>query len=467
MIKKSLAILSISAAFYAQAQDASVLKNSVDVYSNTGLNGSSKYNAMAGAMGALGADASVLNSNPAGIGVAIASDLSGTLSINNSKITTGLFGNAVENTANKADVGQVGGIVVFETRSTSPWKFVNLGVNFSTKSLDEYAETAGNSNVAFTLDDGDRISLNAHAYDRMGDLTKMSLGLGGNYNNRFYVGAGLNLHGSNFQQYDYASMKFASDGASETFFKQYTPYLEDATGFSATVGVIGKVNNQFRLGAAVETPTWWNIDRTYTFYGYDSADDGEYSESVRFASPMKATLSAAFVPSKNLALNVDYSLGITKPKFGKMGSAAQTEMDNFLDANYKNVSEVKVGAEYRIQQFRLRGGYGLTTGPYSDMIATASINNLGQVDTNSSYGNLYSGKKEVFGLGLGYDFKTFYVDAAYNNIWTNYHMPFLQGFSTAGTEYYSKSAFFANEAAVVSETKNSQNNVTLTLGWKF
>ena len=43
MIKKSLAILSISAAFYAQAQDASVLKNSVDVYSNTGLNGSSKY----------------------------------------------------------------------------------------------------------------------------------------------------------------------------------------------------------------------------------------------------------------------------------------------------------------------------------------------------------------------------------------------------------------------------------------
>ena len=101
------------------------------------------------------------------------------------------------------------------------------------------------------------------------------------------------------------------------------------------------------------------------------------------------------------------------------------------------------------------------------MIAMASIDNLGQVDTNSSYGNLYSGKKEVFGLGLGYDFKTFYVDAAYNNIWTNYHMPFLQGFSTAGTEYYSKSAFFANEAAVVSETKNSQNNVTLTLGWKF
>lgn len=467
MLRKSLAILSISTAFFVQAQDASVIRNSVDVYSNSGLSGSAKYNSMAGSMGALGADASVLNSNPAGIGVAIASDISGSLNINNTKTTTNLFGASVESKINNVDLGQAGGIAVFETRSTSPWKFVNLGVNYSNKSIDEYSETAGNDNVMFDLDNGDVISLNGHAYDRVGNVTKMSIGLAGNYDNRFYLGAGLNLLGSSLHQSDYAAMKFASDGMSETFYKQYTPYLEDGTGFSATVGVIGKVNNQFRLGAAIETPTWWDIERAYSYYDYDSDNDGEYSESRSFTSPMKATLSAAFVPNKSLALNVDYSLGLTKPKFGKMDSGAQTEMDNFMNDNYKNMSEVKVGAEYRVQQFRLRGGYSFATGPFSDMTAMASINNLGQLDAQSSYGNLYAGKKEMFGLGLGYDFKTFYLDAAYNNIWSTHNMPFLRGSSTAGTEYYSQSAYFENSGAVVTDTKNSQSNVTLTLGWKF
>jgi hypothetical protein len=34
MLKKSLVIMSISAAFFAQAQDVSVIRNTVDVYSN-------------------------------------------------------------------------------------------------------------------------------------------------------------------------------------------------------------------------------------------------------------------------------------------------------------------------------------------------------------------------------------------------------------------------------------------------
>lgn len=467
MIKKSLTILSISAAFFVQAQDASVIKNSVDVYTNPGLTGSSKYNSMAGSMGALGGDASVLNSNPAGIGVAIASDLSGTININNGTNTTTLFGNSVETKANKVDLGQVGGIAVFETRSTSPWKFVNLGVSFSSKSVDDYSETAGNGNVKFNLDNNDVISLNAHAYDRVGDLTKMSIGLGGNYDNKFYLGAGINLHGSSFKQYDYASMKFASNNASEYFHKQYTPYLEDASGFSASVGVIGKVNNQFRLGAAIETPTWWSIDRTYSYYDYDSNNDGEYSETRSFSSPMKATLSAAFVPNKSLALNVDYTLGLSKPKFGKMGTDAQTEMDNFLNNNYKNISEVKVGAEYRIQQLRLRGGYGFSTSPFGDNMSIASIDAQGNVASNTSVGNLYAGKRETIGVGLGYDFKSFYLDAAYNNVTSNYTMPFLRGSSLSGTEYYGQSAYFQNSNAVLSDVKNSQNNVTLTLGWKF
>jgi hypothetical protein len=56
MIKNSLIVLSLSAAYFVNAQDVSTLRNTVDVYSNTSFNGSSKYNSMAGSMGALGGE---------------------------------------------------------------------------------------------------------------------------------------------------------------------------------------------------------------------------------------------------------------------------------------------------------------------------------------------------------------------------------------------------------------------------
>ena len=78
MFKKSLTILSIASAFYLQAQDVSIIRNSVDVYSATPLSGSAKFNAMAGSMGALGGDLSAINTNPASVGVIITGNISGT-----------------------------------------------------------------------------------------------------------------------------------------------------------------------------------------------------------------------------------------------------------------------------------------------------------------------------------------------------------------------------------------------------
>ncbi|MDN3694104.1 hypothetical protein QWZ06_18390 [Chryseobacterium tructae] len=46
--------MSISAAFYAQAQDVSLIRNTIDVYSSSPMVGSAKFNGMAGANGALG-----------------------------------------------------------------------------------------------------------------------------------------------------------------------------------------------------------------------------------------------------------------------------------------------------------------------------------------------------------------------------------------------------------------------------
>lgn len=460
-------ILSISAAYFANAQDVSTIRNTAEVYSNSSLNGSSKYNSMAGSMGALGGDFSVLNSNPAGIGVSIASEISGTLSVGNSKNSTSLYGSTMEYKINNTDVGNVGGIASFQIEGSTPWKFVNIGVNYSNQSLEDYSQSPGNSGLVYPIYDQNNVlvtnlTFGGHAYNRYGDVSKMSIGVGGNYDNKFYLGAGLNFHNANLEQYDSARFTSSSNNVTETFSKQYTPFSESSSGFSASVGVIGKINPQFRLGASVETPTWWNIARVYT--EYENPTDGTYSEDRNLTSPMKATLSAAFVPNKNFAINVDYSLGLTKPKYKVYGDA-ETELNKFFSDHSNSLSEIKVGAEYRIQQFRLRGGYAFSSSPF-DAMTISSLSNIGDV-SNTSYSNLFLGKRNTIGAGIGYDFKAFYIDAAYQNVSSEYNSPFIQGSFANNTGYFSNNYIVEVNSSIVSNVKNKKDNFFITLGWKF
>ena len=172
---------------------------------------------------------------------------------------------------NNTDVGNVGGIASFQIEGSTPWKFVNIGVNYSNQSLEDYSQSPGNSGLVYPIYDQNNVlvtnlTFGGHAYNRYGDVSKMSIGVGGNYDNKFYLGAGLNFHNANLEQYDSARFTSSSNNVTETFNKQYTPFSESSSGFSASVGVIGKINPQFRLGASVETPTWWNIARVYTEY---------------------------------------------------------------------------------------------------------------------------------------------------------------------------------------------------------
>lgn len=466
MIKKSFLVLGISAAYFANAQDVSTLRNTVDVYSNSSLMGSSKYNAMAGSMGALGGDVSVLNSNPAGIAVSIASEFSGTLAIQNNKNETSLGSNSQSYKVNNTDLGNVGGIAVFRIDSASPWKFVNVGVNFSNESIEDYSETPANSNVNFNIYEDDllidNLNFAGHAYNRYGNVSKMSIAVGGNYDNRIYVGAGLNFHSAAIDQYDSAAFTSTTNNITDVYNKQYTPYSESSNGFSAAVGVIGKVNPQFRVGAALETPTWWTIARVYN--EYENPNDGTYTEDRNLSTPLKATLSAAFVPNKNFALNVDYSLGLTKPKYKVYGDA-ETELNNFFSDNSKSLSEIKAGAEYRIEGFRLRGGYAFATSPFDSMNISAFSDN--GTAANTSFDNLISGKRSVIGAGLGYDFRSFYIDAAYQNVSSEYKSPLLAGSGINNTGYFSDQYIVQSDAAVVSNVKNKKDNFFITLGWKF
>lgn len=466
MIRNIFTVLSLAAWCFVQGQDISVLRNSIDVYGNTHLLGSSKFNAMVGAMGAMGGDVSAMHVNPAAVGVAITGDISATLNILANKNTSAMHGSEFGYKISGTGLGQVGGLLVFEPSRSSSWKFFNLGFSYSTRNVEDYVETrVGHDKINFTMDNGETLIFKRHAYDRAGSVSKMNFGLGANYNNKMYFGMGFNFSTSNIEQVDRAQLSLLSTGKSEFYNKQYTPFFEEGAGFSASFGVIAKLTNQFRLGWSLETPTWWAIDRVYDYYGKDSKDDGTYSEPRRYTSPMKTTLSTAYVPNKNFALNVDYTFGLSKPKFSSMDSGARKEFEEFYSQNYNNFSEFRFGAEYRYQQFRFRGGYAFRNSPFKS--GTMDTFTRDGMASQQNFKDYILGKQQRLGLGLGYDFKSFYLDVAYNRISSHYNNPFLRGSAEAGTEYYAGTFYFANNTATVSTVDNSKHLWTFSLGWRF
>ena len=159
---------------------------------------------MAGSNGALGGDANSLLTNPAGLGVAISGEISGTLSIMSNKNTSAFGGSSYGYTVNKGDLGNIGAVMTFQLMSESAWKFINVGVNYSNQSIENYIETPGNSNVNTIEGPDNDYSFGRHAYDRYGYISKTSIGIGANYNNNLYLGAGLNFLNSSIDQSDTA-----------------------------------------------------------------------------------------------------------------------------------------------------------------------------------------------------------------------------------------------------------------------
>lgn len=463
MLKKYLSLLSVSVFYFTQAQNVSVLKNTMEVYNGGGLPGTAKYNAMAGSLGALGGDASSALVNPAGIGVAISGSFSGTLAINSISNNSTLAGASKDYQFNKTNLGNLSGIASFQLLTETPWRFVNVGVNYSSKSIEDYVETPGNNNLTFAIPaTSDVLTYKGHAFNRYGKVDKTNIAIGANYDNQIYLGAGLNFHGARIEQYDSAAFYSAVDKNIGYFEKQDTPYTESATGFSANIGIIGKVSNELRLGASIETPTWWTINRVYNYY--ESPKDGTAAEDRKLSTPMKATLSAAMVPSKNFAINLDYTLGLGKNKYTVYGSA-ERELNEFYNTYSKTTSEIKVGAEYRIDKLRLRGGYGYESSPLKSVGLTELTINGNTKDQN--YNNLLLGERNTFGFGLGYDFGAIFLDATYQNVSSKYKNPFLKGDANYNAGYFSNKYVVEYDGSLVSDVKRNLNNFYITLGWKF
>lgn len=121
--------------------------NDVNQFLNTSLNGTARFNGMAGAFGALGGDITAISTNPAGSSVFLHSEFGGTLSFANNALKANYFGTS--NTSENRDLNLEQAGIVFVFNNTDPegaWTRVSTAINsFRVYNFDEKATVEGSA----------------------------------------------------------------------------------------------------------------------------------------------------------------------------------------------------------------------------------------------------------------------------------------------------------------------------------
>lgn len=431
------------------------------LYGLDNTNGTARFRAMGGAFGALGADMSALSLNPAGSALFTYNQGAATLSSVNSSAKSVYFGTNAKNSDSTLDLNQAGAVWVFTDKSgKSDWKSFSLALNYENQNNFLNAQTAVGINPTTSIDsyfldfaqgiplgiltnsnfldldyqqqqawlgyEGFIINPNADNTTYSSNLTaqsnffqrnsvastglngKLSFNFSSSYKDRLYLGLNLNTH---FTDYTRRSSFYEdyrnSPGHDNNVGLQNVNFINElytyGNGFSFQVGAIGKITDNFRIGASYQSPTWMRFtDENRQILRVTTAENGGFFAdpnvtivypSYRLRTPSRIGLSAAYVFGKHGALSFDYGRK-------DYGNSEFTTSSLFFDQQNQNIeqlltaaNEYRVGGELNVKQWSIRAGYRMEESPYKDN------RTLGDV-------TMYSG-------GLGYNFRHFRIDLAY------------------------------------------------------
>jgi len=272
---------------------------------------------------------------------------------------------------------------------------------------------------------------------------KLSFNAATSYKDKLYIGINLNSHFVDYVQsssfYEDNSNPLSSDYTVNRLRFDNDLYTY-GTGFSFQLGAIAKVNKEIRLGLAYESPIWFNLSDEFSqrLTAVRANNVNELTADVdpqiinyyapyKLSTPSKFTGSFAYVFGKTGLISIDYAIkDYSSTKFRPENDLyfrnLNNQMSNILDIS----NEFRIGAEYKIKEWSLRGGYRFEESPYKNKTTIGDLNS--------------------FSGGLGYNFGMFKLDLAYTNAQRNSQ----QGFFTQG---------FTDGAKI----KTTNNNFTMTL----
>lgn len=378
--------------------------------SNENINGTARFNALSGAFGALGGDVSAIDINPAGAAVFRSSEFTASMSFRDDVVNTSYYGTTTNNEYDFNNFSQAGAVFVFNSPNNSEWKNVVLGFNYSrTNDFENNWLAQGNSNnPTWTGDETDNDSFpytkstgQAFGNYTNGEHKRYTFSIASQYKDHMYFGASINSYNVDFYQQTMLE-EFNHDGNGNKLDASLIQELATyGDGISFTIGAIGKINDNFRLGLSYQSPIWYTLyedfieedseiiySNTGTKLPYYSGINN-YSYDIR--TPSKVTGSMAYIFNKSGLISLDYNYkNYSNIKF--KGNDFHTENNNIKN-DLNSTSGIRIGSEWRFNRLSIRGGYHTEQSPYKTAISSDNISG--------------------FSLGAGLNFKGLKFDLAY------------------------------------------------------
>ena len=458
----------------------------------TEVDGSARTVGAGGGLSALGADYGTITQNAAGLAQFRRSEFVITLGLDKTKVDATFGTNAISAKKSFMQLPNVG--VVFASRPENiKWKTMNFSVGYNrqisyNRSFNYEGNAKGSITQRFSAD-ADNVDLNnldnyasGLAYDvgaiydlgsdlyyetdfdgvedeffhrqevtEKGSMGELTIALAGNYDDRLSVGGSLGIPILEFKK---EKQYFEEDknNAIPAFDKlQYDESLTTSgTGFNAKLGLIYRINQMFRTGLAIHSPTWISLNDSYNntmLYQYTENNQQKTNEKTpdeagvfeyKVVTPWRAIVSLGTIIGQKGFVSADVELvDYASASFNLTRDIKTTETKNLerdlnksIDNNYKQAVNLRVGGEYAMDAFRLRLGAGF----YGSAIE----------DDKSV--------KKIFSTGVGYRADDFFVDLAYRY--------------SVGKEGYSpfQGDFMKPNGAVLNTKKST---ISFTLGFKF
>ena len=339
---------------------------------------------------------------------------------------------------------------------------------------------------------------------RTGSKYDLLMNFGLDFNDRFYLGANLGLVTIDYRSDETRSEQALAgvdyDNGFESLRMRYA--LRDVgSGVYMKVGFIARPFDGFRIGAAIQTPTYFDIRETYQHEGRSIAKREEMRESspedewlYRLRAPFRANVGVAYTIAKMALLSADYEY---TDYSGMKFAPAYDDYANFdFSAQNRDIKDftgpvhaLRLGAEIKPSpELALRVGYNVTTGAQYRKLSYDSYEGallplgsqyereVGAVQTLTAQERKDQLRTAV-SFGIGYSSPgSFFADFAirfqylpYENFTPYYYYGYWSDYN-GGQKYADGSdpmCIMRNDVTPEIGSQSALCNALLTLGWRF
>lgn len=468
-MKKYLIVLLCLAAMSIRAQSV----YDVAKYFGGELNGTARFVGMGGAMSALGADISVMSSNPAGIGLYRSNDLAVSASINTLENKATHAGSVCNSEKTYFSLDDIGVVLVLEPDMDAV-SHLNIGLNYKRHSnlRGEFAmagaavggasqmhimqqlyhqspfdmasmtwenyTSGGNYWLALlgadgglfdTAPDADGALLYSPSHldfrsEEEGGVDEVDLNMAVNLGDRLYLGLTVGCRNVDYSR----RTSYSEYDEVGRIYELRNRYETTGEGFDLKIGAILRPieESSLRFGIAFHTPVWYTLtDRSSADIdgpgsefstGYMDTRDYDYAYGddmyidYRLTTPLRVNVSAAYTVGSFLALGAEYEYAdYTKAGIEYSDGGTMSDVEYDIESGLRCVNTYRIGAEAN-----LGGGLMLRAGyNRSDAPFRGGLEKtyFTPDDTRTEYMNRMD--THSYTLGMGYSSGRFYADAAF------------------------------------------------------